>query len=69
MFGSDLLVAPVMYEGSEEREVYLPAGADWTLLHDGAVYEGGQTVTVKAPIDVIPVFAKDGSHPELVGLI
>lgn len=69
MFGSDLLVAPVLYEDSYEREVYLPAGATWTLVHDGTVYEGGQTITVQAPLDVIPVFTKNGSLPELIGLI
>lgn len=69
MFGSDILVAPVMYEDSYEREVYLPAGATWTNAHDGAVYEGGQTITVSAPLDVIPVFFKNGALSELVGLI
>ena len=52
-----------------EREVYLTAGATWTLVHDGTVYEGGQTITVQAPLDVIPVFTKNGSLPELIGLI
>ena len=43
MFGSDMLVAPVLYEDATEREVYLPEGHTWTLLHDGKAYEGGQT--------------------------
>lgn len=62
MYGSDLLVAPVMDLGAREREVYLPGGSDtsWTSLHDGQRYEGGQTVTVAAPLDTLPVFARDG---------
>lgn len=60
MFGADLLVAPVLYAGVASREVYLPAGAAWTYLPDGTVYRGGQTVTVQAPLAVIPVFARDG---------
>ena len=69
MYGSDMLVAPVMYEDAVECQVYLHAGAKWTLVHDGTEYEGGQTVTVKADLDVIPVFLRDGKLSELVGLI
>lgn len=69
MFGADLLVAPVMYENAEEREVYLPSGAFWTDLHDGKVLEGGRTISVHAELESIPVFAKNGSHKELTGLI
>ena len=29
LFGSDLLVAPVMEQGMRERSVYLPAGVRW----------------------------------------
>ena len=39
------------------------------LGYEGAEYEGGQTVTVKADLDVIPVFLRDGKLSELVGLI
>lgn len=64
MFGSDLLVAPVMEAGVCERAVYLPAGCSWTEAATGIVYTGGSKVIAKAPIDIIPVFIKeDKSYP------
>lgn len=60
MFGPDLLVSPVMEAGAVERMVYLPAGTDWTDAYTKKAYEGGQTVTVPAPIDIIPVMVKAG---------
>ncbi len=66
MFGPDLLVAPVVEARAVRRTVHLPAGAAWTELVTGVVHAGGQLVEVDAPLDVIPVFARDGSHPELV---
>lgn len=65
MFGPDLLVAPVMVEKVVERSVYLPAGASWTDAYTGKVYDGGQRVTVPAPLDVIPVFFKDGKKYDI----
>lgn len=59
MFGPDLLVAPVMEAGAAQRRVYLPAGCRWTDANTKAVYEGGQEVTVPAPIDIIPVFVRE----------
>ena len=58
MFGPDILVAPVMEEGVIRRTVYLPAGEVWTESYTGKKYEGGQTVTAEAPIDIIPVFIR-----------
>lgn len=60
MFGPDLLIAPVMEANAQERTVYLPEGVCWTDAYTKKTYEGGQTVTVPAPIDIIPVFIKDG---------
>ena len=57
MFGPDYLVAPVLEQGMEEREVYLPAGC-WENFHTGEKVEGGRFVTVKTPLDVIPVFKR-----------
>ncbi|HAA24959.1 MAG TPA: family 31 glucosidase [Ruminiclostridium sp.] len=69
MFGSDLLVAPVVYDNMTSRKVYLPKGAVWTNLHDGKQYEGGQFVLVDAPLDVIPVFTINGRRSEWIGII
>jgi alpha-D-xyloside xylohydrolase len=60
MFGSEILVAPVMEEGVRSREVYLPAGVNWINSCTGQEFEGGQTVSVAAPLEVIPVFTKKG---------
>ena len=59
MFGSDYLVAPVLEPGARERSVYLPKG-QWESISDKKIYSGGQTVTVPAPLDVMPVFKKIG---------
>ena len=69
MYGSEMLVAPVVYEDSYERDIYLPNGAKWTSIHDGQIYEGGQRIKVAAPIDIIPVFLKNDSCKELIGKI
>ncbi len=62
MFGPDLLVAPVMEAGATTRTIYLPKGASWTDANTKQIYEGGQTVTVPAPLDVIPVMIRDGKE-------
>ena len=67
MFGPDGLVAPVLGAGGTHRSVYLPAGAQWTDLHNGKTYEGGQTLPCAAPLERIPVFLKNGSHPDWIG--
>jgi alpha-D-xyloside xylohydrolase len=40
MFGSDILVAPLMETGTAGREVYLPKG-QWIDYQSGKVYQGG----------------------------
>jgi len=66
MFGSDILVAPIIEAGRFNREVYLPTGAEWTDPYTGKVYAGGETVTVEAPMDKIPLFLKDGAKLPIV---
>ncbi|MGI5960248.1 MAG: TIM-barrel domain-containing protein [Massiliimalia sp.] len=59
-FGPDVLVAPILYPGQVKREVYLPAGNVWVNGWTGEEFAGGQTITVDAPLDQIPVFTRQG---------
>jgi len=61
MFGPAFLVAPVTDQGATSREVYLPAGTDWFNFWTSERVKGGQTITVAAPIDTIPLFVRAGS--------
>jgi len=67
MFGPALLVAPVTEQGSTSRKVYLPAGPEgpdktiWYNFWTNERLHGGQTITVAAPIDTIPLFVRAGS--------
>lgn len=69
LYGPDILVAPIIYEGATSREVYLPKGSDWTDAHTGKIYNGGQTLAVEAPIDIIPVFLRDGKQEYIISKI
>ncbi len=59
-FGSELLVAPVLSENRNWRTVQFPAG-HYTSLWDGETVKGGRRLAVKAPLDTIPVFLRDGA--------
>ena len=54
LFGRDLLVAPVLEEGVDTWEVYLPDDR-WIHLWSGEAYSGGQ-IRVPAPMGQPPVF-------------
>jgi alpha-D-xyloside xylohydrolase len=58
MFGPDLLVAPILFEGQRARDVYLPSGERWISHGSGEVFDGGQTVNESAPLDHLPVFER-----------
>ncbi|HHV75501.1 MAG TPA: glycoside hydrolase family 31 protein [Thermoanaerobacterium sp.] len=60
MFGKDILVAPIIYEGARSRKVYLPAGIEWKEASTGYVFKGGQWVDCDAPLDIMPLFLRNG---------
>jgi alpha-D-xyloside xylohydrolase len=61
MFGPAFLVAPVTEQGATSRLVYLPAGTDWYNYWTNGRIKDGQTITVQAPIDTLPLFVRAGS--------
>jgi alpha-D-xyloside xylohydrolase len=69
LYGPDILVAPILHEGATSREVYLPKGSNWTDANTGKLFEGGQTVRVDAPIDIIPIFLRDGRQEYLINRV
>ena len=62
LFGPDILVCPVHELGRREREVYLPAGADWTDAASRQTRPGGQAITVSAPLERVPLFLRAGGE-------
>ncbi len=59
VLGNQIIVAPIMEKGAEEREIYLPEGT-WHMFNE-RIYEGKQVHTIQAPLSVIPIFIKEGS--------
>ncbi|HEX9615638.1 MAG TPA: glycoside hydrolase family 31 protein, partial [Bacteroidota bacterium] len=60
MFGEDILVAPVLWEGEKTRSLRLPEGV-WYDYWTGTKYPGGRNVTVPAPINRIPFLVREGA--------
>lgn len=60
LLGEQILVAPVLTQGSTRRMVYLPEGT-WYGFEDKKEYEGGKYHLVEAPLDTCPMFVKAGS--------
>ncbi|KAI7121985.1 Alpha-xylosidase, partial [Hortaea werneckii] len=62
MYGPRMLVTPVTLPNVTEWSVYLPQTASgngtqpWTYWWTNATYAGGQSVTVPAPLEHVPVF-------------
>lgn len=60
LFGSDLLIAPVLRAGARERGVYLPRG-DWYDYWTGERIAGGRGITVPVTLASIPIFVRGGA--------
>ena len=66
LYGPDILVSPVWQKGKRVQEVYLPAGTRWRdVWQPNKIYAGGQTVTVTAELNQIPIFVREGSGVDL----
>lgn len=63
MLGDEVLVAPVVVPGADERRVWLPDG-EWVHLWTGERFSGGEAC-VPAPLGEPPVFYCSGCFSEL----
>ena len=77
LLGGSLLAAPVLTEGSVRQDVYLPqSDGQWFDLWSWLAYDeadgrfrigsapilsGGQSITVQAPLDALPLFVRAGT--------
>ena len=62
ILGNSLLVACVVNKGDRKRTVYLPKNDfGWYDFNTHMWYEGGQTVTIPAPLQYAPVLVQGGS--------
>jgi len=70
MFGPAFMVNPVtqqLYSGIDSnqlgtsRKVYLPENTDWIDFWTGKKMKGGQTIDAAAPIEIIPLYVREGS--------
>lgn len=61
LWGSEVLVAPVMKEGATSRPVVFPAGQWVDMSAPAKVYAGHSTVEYPAPLEVLPLFARAGA--------
>jgi len=59
LFGSSMLVAPLLHEGETQRNVYLPPGR-WIDYQSGQTYAGGWHQIQAGAIPVI-IFVRDGA--------
>ncbi|MBB3186200.1 glycoside hydrolase family 31 protein [Microbacter margulisiae] len=60
LFGSSILVSPIIKYKARGRNLYLPAGS-WINFWTGEKVCGGRNVNVLAPLNQIPLFIKSGS--------
>lgn len=61
MFGPALMACPVYTYKARQREVYFPDGNGWYDFYTGKHITGGQTLTVDAPYEQIPLYVRSGA--------
>lgn len=60
LWGSVLLVAPVVEKGAVARKVYLPRG-DWFDFWNGERVAGGREISRAVDLETLPIYARAGS--------
>jgi len=61
MFGSELLVAPVMEESASMKKIYLPKGEWIDFNSNQTISSQGHWINCEVDLSTIPIFVKSGS--------
>jgi alpha-glucosidase (family GH31 glycosyl hydrolase) len=61
LWGSNLLIAPVVYEGHRTKDVYLPSTERWFNYYTGEEITKYGLITEQAPRDHLPLYLRGGS--------
>lgn len=63
MWGSEVMVAPVMEKGATKRKVVFPTTSPvwFDLNNPNRMYAGGSEAVVDAPLSVLPIFVRGGA--------
>jgi alpha-glucosidase len=61
LYGADMVVAPMIEQGANSREVVLPGDQPWRHLWSGQLYDPGRHI-VPAPLGQPPVFVRPPSQ-------
>jgi len=63
LYGPDILVSAIWEKATEKHSLYLPASEEWIdAWNISKVYDGGQKITVDAPLHKIPIFIRKGAE-------
>jgi alpha-glucosidase (family GH31 glycosyl hydrolase) len=58
LVGDNLLVAPIIKEGSVSRDIYFPSGPWRSYWNHAEVHSGGWVKNYPAPLDTLPLFER-----------
>lgn len=61
LWGKDLLVAPVLEQGATSKRVVFPEGKWVDMANPSKLYNGGESITYPAPLNVLPLFVRAGA--------
>ncbi|KAA6308255.1 Alpha-xylosidase BoGH31A, partial [termite gut metagenome] len=61
LLGPSLMVCPVYEYEARQRNVYFPATTGWYDFYTGNYISGGQSLSVNAPYDRIPLYVHEGA--------
>lgn len=61
LWGRDVMIAPVLTQGTDVRKVTFPAGTWLDVLNPANIYQGGETIDYPAPLEVLPMFVRAGA--------